>query len=169
MGFRRSHFRRAWIASAFAAIMSVTACRAFAQTPPAPVPTSGDDEPINVGDSNVGYIDSAIPANVFRLRFDAAYDNNRPSRAEFFYARGAPFGPGLPAPETSVDYQDISAYLEIALDQCTSVFGELPIRFINPDINDNTSGLGDSNVGFKRALNFTGIPDWKRISKFSSS
>jgi hypothetical protein len=134
--------------------MSFNFCAVYAQTPPAPQPPSSDEEPINVGDSNVGYIDSAIPANVFRLRFDAAYDNNRPSRAEFFYARGAPFGPGLPNPETSVDYQDISAYLEFALDECTSVFGELPVRFLNPEINDNSAGLGDSNVGFKRALIF---------------
>jgi hypothetical protein len=138
----------------FASIISLNAVGANAQTPPAPQPASSDEEPINVGDSNVGYIDSAIPANTFRLRYDTAYGNNRPSRAEVFYARGAPFGPGLPVPETSVDYQDISAYLELALDECTSVFGELPVRFINPVVNDNSAGLGDSNVGFKRAIIF---------------
>src|SRR5262245_15041233 len=37
--------------------------------------------------SNVGYIDSAIPVDRFRLRYDAANDNNRPDRAEFFYAQ----------------------------------------------------------------------------------
>ena len=37
--------------------------------------------------SNVGYIDDAIVQTRLRLRFDAAYDNNRPDRAEFFYAK----------------------------------------------------------------------------------
>src|SRR6185295_15697292 len=63
-------------------------------------------------DSTVGYIDNAIPSNLFRLRVDAAYRANRATRAEFFYARGAPFGPGLPKPETSDDYQEIIGYLE---------------------------------------------------------
>jgi hypothetical protein len=154
MTTRRSRQWWTWIAAAFALALSLNACAAYAQTPPAPEPPPIDDEPINVGDSNVGYIDSAIPANTIRLRFDAAYDSDRPHRAEFIYARGGPIGPGLPTPEKSIDYQDFSAYLEVALDQCTSVFGELPVRFINPVINDNSAGLGDSNVGFKRALVF---------------
>src|SRR5712691_11833904 len=37
--------------------------------------------------SAVGYIDSAIPLTQFRLRYDAAYHDNRPARAEFFYAK----------------------------------------------------------------------------------
>jgi hypothetical protein len=137
------------------AAIGATASPGLAQTQATqPQPAPSDEEPVNVGDTNVGYIDSAIPATQFRLRSDIAYGNDRPTRAEFFYARGAPLGPGLPVPETSVDYQDISSYLELALDDCTSIFGELPVRFINPDINDNSAGLGDSNVGIKRALIF---------------
>jgi hypothetical protein len=157
MHSRRARRSLGWVMP-FAVLMGVAAATAHAQTAAGPVPaaaSSSEDEPMNVGDSNVGYIDGAIPGNMFRLRFDAAYGNNRPTRAEFFYARSAPFGPGLPTPETSVDYQDISSYLEIALDRCTSIFGELPVRFINPDINDNSGGLGDSTVGFKRALILT--------------
>jgi hypothetical protein len=105
-----------------------------------------------VGDSKVGYIDSAIPGNVFRLRYDTAYNFNRPSRAEFFYAQNAPAGPGLPLPERSVDYQDISAYGEIALLPSFSAFVDLPVRFLNPDINDNTAGFSDMNAGVKYAL-----------------
>ena len=66
--------------------------------PPAAVHAQGTAGP-TVLDSKVGYIDSAIPATQYRLRLDAAYGNNRPTRAEFFYARGAPLGPGLPVPE----------------------------------------------------------------------
>lgn len=34
-----------------------------------------------------GYIDSAIPQSLLRLRFDSMRDSNRPDRAEFFYPR----------------------------------------------------------------------------------
>src|SRR5438874_12373343 len=46
-----------------------------------------------VSNSTVGYIDNAIPGNVVRFRYDSAYNNNSPSRGEFFYART---GRGLP-------------------------------------------------------------------------
>src|SRR6266478_1129137 len=61
-------------------------------------------------ESSVGYIDSAIPASVLRLRFDADYNLNRASRAEFFYARTGPLGPGLPKAESRIDDQQLSAY-----------------------------------------------------------
>src|SRR5262249_17017230 len=75
-----------------------------------------------------GYIAAATPRTQTRVRFDAAYDDNRPDRAEFFYAKcgcfrqlalaggpgGDPRAPGPPKSETRVDYQDISTYLELA-------------------------------------------------------
>ncbi|HMC65188.1 MAG TPA: hypothetical protein VKI65_09645, partial [Gemmataceae bacterium] len=36
----------------------------------------------SIRDSNVGYIDPAVPADLVRLRFDAGYNNRRPTRAE---------------------------------------------------------------------------------------
>jgi hypothetical protein len=108
-------------------------------------------------DSSVGYIDSAIPTNLFRLRVDAAYDSNRPTRAEFFYARGQPLGPGLPRPEIRVDYQEIMAYAEGTLASDFSVFVESPVRFINPELNENHAGYGDMNFGCKYA--FQNCPD----------
>ena len=96
-----------------------------------------------VSDSKVGYIDNAIPGNMFRLRYDTAYNLNRPSRAEFFYAQNAPLGPGVPLPERSIDYQDASAYAEVALLPQFSVFLDLPTRFLNPEINANSAGLSD--------------------------
>jgi hypothetical protein len=106
--------------------------------------------------SATGYIDNAIPFTHFRLRFDAAYGDNRPDRAEFFYpecgCNNGGHGPGPNKPETSVDYQDISSYLEIALNNRFSGFVEVPVRFLNPEQNDNATGLGDMNAGAKFAV-----------------
>jgi hypothetical protein len=108
-----------------------------------------------------GYIDNAVPVTMFRLRYDAAYFNNRPDRAEFFYAKCGCFrmlnppqldANGPPLVETSVDYQDVESYLEYALDLRWSVFTSIPVRFLNPDVNRNTAGLADISFGFKYAL-----------------
>lgn len=106
-----------------------------------------------ISDSGVGYIDYAIPANIIRMRVDAAYGNNRPTRAEFFYAQGKPAGgPGSPLPETSVDYQDITTYMEYCWAPRASTFIEMPVRFLNPQINANAWGYADMNAGFKVAV-----------------
>ena len=104
------------------------------------------------------YIDSALIRSEVRFRFDAAYDDNRPDRAEFFYAKCGCFrapgvrAPGPPLAETNVDYQDITAYLEYALTPRFSLFVETPQRFINPDVNANAEGFSDMNFGAKYAL-----------------
>lgn len=113
--------------------------------------------------SDTGYIDSAIPRTMFRERYDAAYKDNRPDRAEFFYAKcgcfrqnaGAltdPKAPGPPLQETRVDYQDVSSYFEFAASDRLSGFVEVPLRFLNPEVNANATGIGDINVGVKYAL-----------------
>lgn len=101
------------------------------------------------------YVDSAIISDMFRYRFDAAYDNPLPDRAEFFYGQCGCFGgnaPGPLKPERSVDYQEFTPYLERAVSPGFSLFAEAPVRFINPEINDNTGGMGDINFGFKGSL-----------------
>jgi len=111
-----------------------------------------------------GYVDFAVPVSQFRLRFDAAYDNNRPDRAEFFYAKCGcfamlpagnplrdPRAPGPPLPETKVDYQEIRPYLEYAFNNRFSTFFEAPVRFINPEQNANEAGIGNLVAGFKYA------------------
>jgi hypothetical protein len=101
------------------------------------------------------YIDNAIPRTLFRLRFDAARDDNRPDRAEFFYPKCGCFGgnaPGPIKPESSVNYQEITSYLEVAASDRFSGFVEVPVRFLNPEVNDNTRGIGDINAGFKAAV-----------------
>ena len=103
-------------------------------------------------DSAVGYIDNAIPGSQYRMRFDVANNSNRPTRAEYFYAKGGPFGPGLPKFETNVNYQILSNYLEGRLSPQFSVFIEEPVRFLNPQVNANHNGFGDINAGFKYAF-----------------
>lgn len=100
------------------------------------------------------YIDSAIPRTQLRIRGDAAYDNNRPDRAEFFYSKCG-CNPGAPGPfwiEKRVDYQDVSAYLEYAPRNNFSVFAEVPFRFLNPESNLNEEGISNCNAGFKYAF-----------------
>ncbi len=60
--------------------------------------------------------------------------------------------PGLPQPEPRIDYQDLSAYLELAANDRLSGFVELPWRFLNPEVNANANGLSDMNAGFKYAF-----------------
>src|SRR6476646_11872725 len=120
-----------------------------APPPPPPPPSSGG---LTVRDASVGYIDSAAVADQLRLRADFGYDFRTPTRAEFFYPRGRPAGPGLPEPERSVDFQDQTLYLEKTLAPDWSVFAEGALRSLNPDINPNATGLGDMNLGFKYAF-----------------
>ena len=113
----------------------------------------------SVGVSPGGYIDNAVPVTMFRLTYDTAYRNNRPDRAEFFYAKCGCFGtpdakgPGVVGvPETSVDFQELSPYLEYAFSKRFSAFVSIPIRFINPEVNGNTAGLSDVWFGVKYAF-----------------
>jgi hypothetical protein len=142
----------------------------LASQTPAPDVGGGADQSAALGGEsfaaalgNGGYLDNAVPRSQFRLRYDSAYSNNRPDRAEFFYAKcgcfrtGAfplndPNAAGPPLSETEVDFQEIHSYLEVAINHRLSAFVELPIRFLNPEINSNTTGLGDVGFGAKYAL-----------------
>jgi hypothetical protein len=93
--------------------------------------------------SNVGYIDNAIPGNMFRVRFEAAYDINRSDRAEYIYQRGA---------DPRIDYQDGAIYGEWAFLKDLSVFVEMHEHAVNPELAPNAVGLGDMNVGCKWAF-----------------
>lgn len=130
-------------------LSSALAAREPAMGAEAPAP---EGESLAMFNSAVGYIDPAIPGNQIRLRFDAAYDSNRPNRAEFIYARGAPIGPGLPLPERRIDYQTVSSYVEYLFRPRLSGFVDIPVRFINPEINADAGGLGDLSTGIKYAF-----------------
>jgi hypothetical protein len=120
--------------------------------PPPPPPPPPPEGGLTVRDSSVGYIDPAAPADQLRLRADFGYDFRTPTRAEFFYAKSRPLGPGLPEPERAVDFQDYTLYLEKTLDPCWSVFAEGGVRGLNPDLNADATGLADANLGFKYAF-----------------
>lgn len=124
-------------------------------------------------DSVVSFIDSAIPRTRVRLRYDMAYDVNRPDRAEYLMARFGtitptptvppgpanfnavspvalgPTGPGLPVPVAPLDYQDIRTYVEVAYAERFSGYIELPVRFLEADTGLNTAGIGDVIAGGK--------------------
>lgn len=108
-----------------------------------------DALPISTSDSNVGYIDSAVPMTQIRFRYDSAYDNPTPDRVQFFYSED---GPGGLDNETRVDYQDFRMYFEYAPTCRLSAFVEVPVRFLNPELNPNTAGLSDIEAGFKYAI-----------------
>ena len=104
-----------------------------------------------------GYIESAVPRSMARLRFDAGYNNNRPDRGEFFYAKCGCFRPqpgsnGPPRPERNVDYQELTTSVEVGVTQRFSAFFNIPVRFINPDVNQNAAGISDISFGGKYAV-----------------
>jgi hypothetical protein len=123
-----------------------------------------------------GYIDSAVPRSNIRLRYDDAYDMNRPDRAEYFYPQcgcwffkslksfptrqqftaGRAFGPAQPNGKIN-NYQEYSTYVEYAPLAHFSVFAEVPVRYIDPQANRQAVGFGDMNLGFKYA--FIAQPD----------
>ena len=82
----------------------------------------GQDFGSSTSDSNVGYIDTAYVGNMVRIRADAAWGNNRPDRAEFFYAKcgcfrvlGDPDAPGPPLQESNVNFQTVSVDVQVLL------------------------------------------------------
>lgn len=153
--------RFVWLAALVTVWVSVPPVSGQARTPMSPARTLFINPPRDEAEaeklpevySSVSFIDSALPRNTFRLRFDWAKNFRRPTLAEFFQPKGGlPFSPGPPRPETSLDYQDVSTYLEYAPDLWFSLFMETPLRFVNPEQNANVWGQGDMNVGFKVAV-----------------
>jgi hypothetical protein len=131
------------------ALAAPVAAPVTATPAPAAAPAAGPSD----AESSVGYIDSALPVSQLRLRYDAAFGTNVPSRAEFFYPQsGFPGARGPQLPERNVNYQELSTYLEWAYQGTFSTFVEVPVRWVNPDFNPNEGGLGDVNAGFKWAF-----------------
>jgi hypothetical protein len=104
---------------------------------------------IDVADSAF-FVESARPVTQMRLRYDSGWDLANPDRAEYFWARertnpnqlepggpcakhGSGSGPSFIA--KSVDYQDLSLYMEGGT-QKFSVFVEIPYRDIDPTTAD---------------------------------
>jgi hypothetical protein len=134
-----------WLAAALPVLGQLAAAEPAREPPP-------PEEELTARPTGVGYIDWAVPLDQVRLRADFGSDFRVPTRAEFFYPRSKPFGPGLPQPERSVDFQDQTLYLEKTIGPNWSVFAEGGTRFLNPVINADHAGLADSDVGFKYAF-----------------
>jgi hypothetical protein len=95
-------------------------------------------------------IPNSQPSSNMRFRFNATYDERNPDRADFFWAQTGGRGPKLP--ERSVDYQDAIASWEVASGKAFSLTTDIPLRFVAPDVNPNTGGLGDLALTTKTVL-----------------
>jgi hypothetical protein len=100
------------------------------------------DPPLGVNDSFVSFIDSALPRNIFGLRFEGDYNNRQPTRASYLFGK-------FPLTETRVDTLQLTSSAEFAFTPWFSIFMEAPYRWINPEVNANESGAGDINYGLK--------------------
>jgi hypothetical protein len=94
------------------------------------------------------FIDTTQPLKNCRVRFDFAWDEEFPDRAEYFWKKT---GNGGPANSPSVDYQDIRFFIERGTDRF-SVGTEIPIRVVSPDYQGSVAGLADMNVTTKAVL-----------------
>lgn len=151
-----------------------------AQQPNAkPTQSTAPSEPApKIPGSMVGYIDNPIVRSEIRIRFDDAFEDRFPDRAEFLYAKCSCFtmlntlpqplplaydpkasgpGPGVPR---AVNYQQLYMNAEYSPFRRFSAFVEVPIRWLQPQgfqalppfaPFSNQSGLSDVTAGFKFA------------------
>jgi hypothetical protein len=127
--------------------------------------------------SMVGYVDDAIVGSRVRIRFDAGLHDHVPDRAEFFYGKCGCFrdltptlpvfdpdasGPG-PGVTTDVNFQQLYFEAEYAPTRRFSVFGSLPVRWLQPQVFvpdiegrfgtfGDHAGLSDVRGGVKAGL-----------------
>jgi hypothetical protein len=116
--------------------------------------------------SMVGYIDNAIVGSEVRIRFDAAFDDAFPDRAEFVYAKCGCYGGNAPGPgkpgqiPKNVNFQILSFMGEYAVNKRFSAFVEIPFRWIQPQgvahgtapAFPNGAGISDVQAGLKFAM-----------------
>jgi hypothetical protein len=140
----------------------------------APPPPEEEVKRPPIDASMVGYIENAIVGNELRVRFDAAFNDEFPDRAEFIYGkcgcyRNAPPaindpnapGPGLGIPQ-NVNFQTLEFMGEYALIPRLSAFVQLPIRWLQPEgvksspdptqAFPSSAGVGDVQAGVKFAM-----------------
>ena len=131
--------------------------------PSKPSPGSTESGKAPIEGSMVGYIDNAIVGSQIRLRFDIGFDNNRPDRAEFFYAQCGCNGGNAPGPKpglvTNLNFQQLYMRAEYAPVRRFSAFFELPVRWVQPQTFvpgtgtfPNEAGLSDVQAGLKFAV-----------------
>jgi len=133
---------------------------------------------LKIPGSMVGYIDNPIPESQIRIRFDGAFNDNFPDRAEFFYGKCGCYraagldlkSPGPPPGSTvsdipnNLNFQQLFVNVEFAPIRRFSIFTEVPIRWIEAEGPatpvgtgpgaghfPNQGGLSDVTAGFKLA------------------
>ena len=121
--------------------------------------------------SMVGYVEDAFVGSRVRVRFDSALENTAPDRAEFFYAKCgcyqdlSPSDPAYdaeapgprPGAASDLNFQELYVTAEFAANRHFSVFGQLPVRWVQPQTFlpgtgggfANQRGLGDIRAGAK--------------------
>ena len=141
-----------------------------------PPPPSDEDvtrPPIDA--SMVGYIENAIVGSEVRIRFDAAFNDEFPDRAEFVYAKcgcyrnpaaGKAYDPNAPGPgpgiPKDINFQTLEFMGEWAPISRLSMFVQLPIRWLQPEgvISSpdptkaflSSAGVSDVQAGVKVAM-----------------
>ncbi|WP_237226218.1 hypothetical protein [Rubinisphaera sp. JC750] len=94
------------------------------------------------------FIEPALPQNFTGLRFESGTDLYYPDRSELFWAGG---GRGPALPEVEVDYSEVILTLASGSDTFSATT-EIPIRYVDPVVNQNTSGLGDISMATKLVM-----------------
>ena len=114
-----------------------------------PVSPTGE---AGLGRERVAYapfeIDITQPFGNFLWRTQSVYNLTKPDRAEQFWARP---GVGPLLPESGVNFQEFRLRMETGGD-AFSLATDVPIRLLNPDVNDNTAGIGDIELVQKTRL-----------------
>lgn len=120
--------------------------------PPGSILTHAEEDRFGIGSRQVPFalfhIDPVEPLSQVRLRADFANGLKTPDRAERFWA-APPVGPSQP--ERKVNYQTFSVYNETGGDHFAA-FTEVPLVFMNADVNGDTTGLGNITIGQKFLL-----------------
>ena len=140
----------------------------------APPPSDEDVKRPPIDASMVGYIENAIVGSQVRVRFDAAFNDEFPDRAEFIYAkcgcyRSAPppyYDPNAPGPgpgiPEDINFQTLEFMGEWAPVSRLSMFLQFPVRWLQPEgviaspdptqAFPNSAGLSDLKLGVKFAM-----------------
>lgn len=92
------------------------------------------------------FLDVTQPFNNVRVQLASTYGFKTPNRSEFLWA-APPQGPE--PPESNLDYLDFRIMNELAPGDSFSIQTEIPLRSLDPEVNPNTTGLGDMNVATK--------------------
>lgn len=89
------------------------------------------------------------PFNNFRVEYESVWGMETPNRSEYLWP-APPKGPE--PPEQEVDYLDLRLVSELAPSKSFSITTAVPLRSLDPEINPNTTGLGDMSVATKLVI-----------------